>query len=125
MCKYINVQYMDILFIEKLIVMATIGIYDWEKKCFQKLIFDVELSYDNRRFKNDIGVFSYLDYTQVKEKIFDIVNGRHFLLIEDVAEITASRLIQDFCVHWVRITVRKPDAISEAATVGVCIKRTK
>ncbi|WP_284307262.1 dihydroneopterin aldolase [Blochmannia endosymbiont of Camponotus sp. C-046] len=35
---------MDILFIEQLTVMAYIGINDWEKKCLQKLIFDLQLS---------------------------------------------------------------------------------
>lgn len=116
---------MDILFIEKLKVMAMIGIHDWEKKCLQKLIFDVELAYNNRQCKNYIEASYYIDYIQVKEMILNIVNKKHFLLIEDIAEMTASILIRNFCVSWARITVRKPNAIREASNVGICIVRTR
>lgn len=116
---------MDVLFIEKLIVTAIIGIHDWEKKCFQKLIFDVELAYDNKLLKKNAGVSSYLDYSQVREKILDIVSREHFLLIEDVAEVTAHGLIENFCIYWVRVTVRKPSAMRDAANVGISIKRKK
>lgn len=116
---------MDILFIEKLTVMAIIGIHDWEKKCFQKLIFDVKLAYNNEQCKNNAGMSFYLDYTQVRATILNVVNGKRFLLIEDVAEVTARTLIRDFCICWVRITVRKPSAIQDAVNVGICIVRKK
>lgn len=113
---------MDILFIEKLIVMTMIGIHTWEKKCLQKLIFDIELAYDKTRLNNN-HLSSYLDYTRVRQLILSIVSEKHFLLIEDVAEITARAVIRDFCVYWVRVIVRKPSAMHDAASVGVCIKR--
>lgn len=116
---------MDILFIEQLTVMATIGIQSWEKECFQKLIFNVELAYNNTCIKKDIGTCFYVDYIQVKKVILNVVNQKHFLLIEDVAEMTASALIQNFYICWVRITVKKPNAIFDAANVGICIKRRK
>lgn len=118
----------DILFIEQLIVMAVIGVHDWERKCFQKLIFDVELAYNSNRNtakKYCMNLYPYIDYTQVRAIIFKIVHGKKFLLIEDVAEITTKQLIRYFCVDWVRMTVRKPSAISDASSVGICIKRTK
>lgn len=115
---------MDILFIEKLIVMTMIGIHTWEKKFLQKLIFDMELAYDKTRLNNNNNnLSSYLDYTRVRQLILNIVNEKHFLLIEDVAEITAKAVIRDFCVYWVRVIVRKPSAMHDADCVGVCIKR--
>lgn len=115
---------MDILFIEKLAVMAVIGVHDWEKKCFQKLVFDVKLAYDNKLFKHH-QMFSYLDYTKVRQVIMNIVRKQHFLLIEDVAEMTAKILMKKFCVYWVCITVSKPNAMRDIANVGVCIKRKR
>lgn len=34
---------MDIVFIEQLSVITTIGVYDWEQTIEQKLVFDIEL----------------------------------------------------------------------------------
>lgn len=116
---------MDILFIEKLTVMAMIGVHEWEKKCFQKLIFDLELAYNNKQIINNTGMCFYLDYTKIKENIFDIVNKNKFSLIEEVAEIIAKTLIRNFCVNWVRITVSKPSAMRDAYNVGVRIIRRK
>lgn len=40
---------MDIVFIEELTVITTIGVYDWEQNIRQKLVFDIEMGWDNRR----------------------------------------------------------------------------
>lgn len=118
-------MYMDILFIEQLVVMTIIGIHDWERKCFQKLVLDVELAYKNQESKSNLKTFFYLDYVQVRKTILDLVSEKRFLLIEDVAEVTAKILIRDFCVDWVRITVKKPNAIRDVSNVGICIKRKR
>ncbi|CDK62459.1 Dihydroneopterin aldolase [Klebsiella pneumoniae IS10] len=40
---------MDIVFIEQLSVITTIGVYDWEQTIEQKLVFDIEIAWDNRK----------------------------------------------------------------------------
>ncbi|STQ09224.1 dihydroneopterin aldolase [Enterobacter cloacae] len=35
---------MDIVFIEQLSVITTIGVYDWEQTIEQKLVFDIEMA---------------------------------------------------------------------------------
>ncbi len=40
---------MDIVFIEQLTVITTIGVYDWEQGIQQKLVFDIEMAWDNRQ----------------------------------------------------------------------------
>src|SRR3546814_2820872 len=39
---------MDTVFIEALEVEALIGIYDWERRIRQPLLFDIEMQFDNR-----------------------------------------------------------------------------
>ena len=39
---------MDNVFIEGLEIEALIGIYDWERRIRQPLLFDVEMAFDNR-----------------------------------------------------------------------------
>ena len=38
---------MDLVFIEQLEVITTIGVYDWEQQIKQKLVFDIEMGHDN------------------------------------------------------------------------------
>ncbi len=40
---------MDKVFIEGLTIDALIGIYDWERRIRQDLVFDLEMGFDNRR----------------------------------------------------------------------------
>ena len=39
---------MDKVFIEGLEIDALIGIYDWERRIRQTLVFDIEMGFDNR-----------------------------------------------------------------------------
>ncbi|URJ30617.1 FolB domain-containing protein [Candidatus Blochmannia vicinus] len=114
---------MNILFIEQLIVMAYIGIYDWEKKYLQKLIFDLQLSYNTAVFLGKTGTTSYVDYTRVSQTILDLVSKKYFYLIEDVANLTVNTLVKKFCICWIRVKVSKPGAIRSASNVGICIER--
>ncbi|WP_331828482.1 dihydroneopterin aldolase [Candidatus Blochmannia sp. SNP] len=114
---------MNILFIERLTVMAYIGIYDWEKKYLQKLIFDLQLSYNTAVFLGETSIVSYLDYTHVSQTILDLVSKKHFYLIEDVANLIVNTLVKKFCVCWISVKVSKPGAIRDASNVGIYIER--
>ncbi|SNC58600.1 dihydroneopterin aldolase [Sodalis endosymbiont of Henestaris halophilus] len=114
---------MDIVFIEQLTVMAMIGVYEWEKQCLQKLIFDLEMGWENRQAARSDDLADCLNYTAVTETVLTLVRGQHFSLVERVAEETAAQLITQFKLSWIRIKVSKPGAVSMAENVGVIIER--
>lgn len=117
---------MDTLCIDNLITQASIGIHGWEKKCLQKLIFDVQVVYINQFSINHPNTLCYLDYTMVSKTIVDIVNARHFFLIEEVAEVVSKTLIKNFSsISKVRIKVSKPGAIQNARNVSIILQRKK
>ncbi|EEQ1560646.1 FolB domain-containing protein, partial [Escherichia coli] len=53
---------MDIVFIEQLSVITTIGVYDWEQTIEQKLVFDIEMAWDNRKAAKSDDVADCLSY---------------------------------------------------------------
>ncbi|WP_075183046.1 bifunctional dihydroneopterin aldolase/7,8-dihydroneopterin epimerase [Pantoea sp. 1.19] len=114
---------MDIVFIEQLTVFTTIGVYDWEQHIQQKLVFDVEMAWDNRRAAASDDVNDCLSYADVAQAIIDHVAGGRFALVERVAEELADLLLARFASPWVSIKVSKPGAVAQAATVGVRIVR--
>ncbi|AIN47539.1 dihydroneopterin aldolase [Candidatus Palibaumannia cicadellinicola] len=114
---------MDIIFIEQLTVMAFIGVYDWEQQYLQKLVFDLELGWDNLPAARSDNISDSLSYTDVSETVLSLVSSNCFTLIERVAEEVAELLITKFSLTWVRIKVTKPGAVPQAASVGVIIQR--
>ena len=114
---------MDIVFIEQLSVITTIGVYDWEQTIEQKLVFDIEMGWDNRKSAKSDDVNDCLSYADISEAVIGHVEGQLFALVERVAEEVADLLLSKFNSPWVRIKLSKPGAVARAANVGVIIER--
>lgn len=114
---------MDIVFIEQLSVITTIGVYDWEQTIEQKLVFDIEMGWDNRKSAKSDDVNDCLSYADISETVIAHVEGQRFALVERVAEEVADLLLSKFNSPWVRIKLSKPGAVARAADVGVIIER--
>lgn len=67
---------MDIVFIEQLSVITTIGVYDWEQTIEQKLVFDIEMAWDNRKAAKSDDVADCLSYADIVETVVSHVEGR-------------------------------------------------
>ena len=53
---------MDKVFIEGLEIETLIGIYDWERRIRQPLLFDIEMAFDNRRPAASDAIEDTLNY---------------------------------------------------------------
>lgn len=115
----------DRIFIEELIVFARIGVYDWEQKSKQKLIFDIEMAWDSRQAAIKDDVHYCLDYSEVSQLVIQYVESRSFFLIERVAYEVAEQIQACFGVDWLRLKLRKPGAVPQAKSVGIIIEKKK
>lgn len=115
---------MDIVFIEQLSVITTIGVYDWEQTIEQKLVFDIEIGWDNRAAAASDDVRDCLSYADVTQAVLEHVGNGRFALVERVAEEVAEIILTRFNAPWVRIKLSKPGAVAHAANVGVMIERS-
>ncbi|TCP90154.1 dihydroneopterin aldolase [Cricetibacter osteomyelitidis] len=115
----------DKVFIEELTVFAQIGVYDWEQQIKQRLVFDIEMTWDSRQAGATDDVQYCLNYAEVSQFIIDFVESKPFLLIETVANQVALQLQQHFNIKWLRIKLSKPKAVAQARNVGVIIERGK
>lgn len=116
---------MDIIFIQQLAVSTTIGVYEWEKKIKQKLLFDLEIAADASRAATTDNINDTIDYATVASAITEYVEQHQFELIETVAETVAGIILNDFAATQVTITLQKPGAVENARSVGVKIVRQK
>ncbi|MCP5757021.1 FolB domain-containing protein, partial [Klebsiella pneumoniae] len=77
----------------------------------QKLVFDIEMAWDNRKAAASDDVGDCLSYADISELVINHVEGGRFALVERVAEEIADLLLQKFNSPWVRIKVSKPGAV--------------
>lgn len=116
---------MDKVFIEGLEIEALIGIYDWERRIRQPLVFDIEMAFDNRVPAASDAIGDTLDYKAVSKRIIEYVGASSFGLVETLAERCAAIILEEFGVRHVRLKLSKPGAVRGARAVGVLIERSR
>lgn len=114
---------MDRILIEALNVDTVIGVYDWERTITQSLSLDLSLATDIRPAAATDDLRLTLDYAAICQRIQQFANEHQFALVETFAERLAACLQHEFPISWLRMTVRKPGAVPQAASVGLEITR--
>jgi 7,8-dihydroneopterin aldolase/epimerase/oxygenase len=116
---------MDKVFIEGLEIETVIGIYDWERKIRQPLVFDIEMAFDNRKPAASDDIADTLDYKAVSKRLIQYVSDSSFGLVESLAERCAAIILDEFGVKHVRLKLSKPGAVRGARAVGVIVERAR
>ncbi|MDJ0740548.1 MAG: dihydroneopterin aldolase [Gammaproteobacteria bacterium] len=114
---------MDIVFLRDLRIDAVIGIYGWERRVRQTLVFDLEMSADVTRAAASDRIEDTLNYKAVAKRLIEYVGDSDFQLVETLAERCAAIIREEFDVRWVRLTLNKKGAVRGASDVGVIIER--
>lgn len=114
---------MDTVFISNLRLDATIGVFDWEKKIKQPLVFDLEMAWDISEAAASDDLTKALDYAAVSQVIEEYVASNIVELVETLADRLAEHLMNQFGISWLKLKVCKPDAVPKASGVGVIIER--
>jgi dihydroneopterin aldolase len=114
---------MDIVFLRDLRIDAVIGIYDWERRTRQTLVFDLEMAADVARAAASDSIDDALNYKAVAKRLIEFVGQSEFMLVETLAERCAEIIRAEFGVPWVRLTLNKQGAVRGARDVGVIIER--
>lgn len=114
---------MDIVFLKDLRVETVIGVYDWEREVRQTVVLDVEMGADVARAAASDHIDDALDYKAVAKRLIEFVEQSEFQLVETLAERCARIVREEFGVSWVKLTLNKIGAVSNARDVGVIIER--
>lgn len=114
---------MDIIFLRELRVDTLIGVYEWEKRVPQSLQIDLEIALPNSHACHSDDISDALDYSRIAAHIQEVLQNRHFNLLEALAEHIAQILLDDFRAPWVKVSVAKLQAIRGSKMVGISIER--
>jgi dihydroneopterin aldolase len=114
---------MDIVYLRDLRIDTVIGIYGWERRIRQTLVFDLEMSADIARAAASDAIEDTLNYKSVAKRLIQFVGESEYQLVETLAERCAEIIREEYGVRWVRLTLNKKGAVRGASDVGVIIER--
>ena len=114
---------MDIVYIRELEIETIIGIYDWEREQKQVVSLDLEMGTDISAAARSEDIENTLDYKAVAKRLIEFIEGSEFFLVETMAERIAEIVLEEFSVHWLKLRVGKPGAVTGSKDVGVIIER--
>lgn len=114
---------MDTIYLRDLRIETVIGVFDWERRIRQTIVFDIEMAADIRKAAASDDIRDTLDYKAVAKRLIEFVGGSEFQLVETLAERCAAIVLDEFQVPWLRLCVNKQGAVRGARDVGVIIER--
>jgi dihydroneopterin aldolase len=97
------------IFINNLILIASIGVYEKEKKNKQKIIVNLEILLTNNTEPQSDNLQETQDYSQFRKCVTDIVESKHFDLLEILTKKIYTAISKNEFVLGVKVNISKPD----------------
>ena len=97
------------IFLNNLVLMASIGVYEEEKNNKQKIIVNIEILLSNATEPQSDNLEETQDYSQFRKCVVDIVESQHFDLLEILTKKVHADISSNKFVIGVRVNISKPD----------------
>ena len=103
------------ILIENLTCNASVGVYKNEKLKKQKIIINLEILLVNKMKTYTDNLNDVADYGKFRRIILDIVNSKHFNLIETLADNLIKKIETFDKVENIKLKITKPDIFSDCS----------
>jgi dihydroneopterin aldolase len=111
------------IFIQNLILIGRVGIYEHEKKHPQQIRFSLVLTVFNTKKKED-SIKGVVDYALVIKRLESFLKDTHYNLVETLADRVMDLILEDRRVLKIKLKIEKLEAKPGwATTVGVAMER--
>ena len=97
------------IFVNNLILIASIGVYEKEKQNKQKIIVNLEILLTNNTEPQKDNLQETQDYSQFRKCVTDIVQSKHFDLLEILTKKIYVSISKNKFVIGVKVNISKPD----------------
>ena len=105
--------------IKDFIIYEIIGIHQYEKSNKQKIIFNIVIDVNQNIFPDENNLSSIVDYEKITNKLENLAKNKKYNFLESLAEDSFNEIFSDKRINSVKIKIEKPDAITNAQSVGV------
>ena len=116
---------MDKIIIKNLRAHGIIGIYPHERQTPQAILINITVYTDTSRAAQTDDIIDCVDYETLSNKVKSHAESAARLTVEALANDIAQLCLSERGVERVNVRIEKPDAVPDAASVGVEIERSK
>jgi dihydroneopterin aldolase len=113
------------VFIERLELMGSIGVYEHEHRDCQPVVISLWLDVDDTYDGESEKLIDVYDYDIAIRAIRETVAAGHYSLIETLAEALAKCVLADERVGTARVRIEKPAVLTACQSIGIEIERRK
>ena len=111
--------------IKDFIIYEIIGIHKNEKLNEQKIIFNIVINVNQNIYPDENDLSSIVDYEKITNKLKKLAKNKKYNFLESLAEDSFSEIFSDKRINSVKIKIEKPDAITNAQSVGVEVFKSR
>ena len=111
--------------IKNFIIYEIIGIHQNEKINKQKIIFNIVINVNQNIYPDENNLASIVDYEKITNKLENLTKNKKYNFLESLVEDSFNEIFSDKRINSVKIKIEKPDAITNAQSVGVEIFKSR
>jgi dihydroneopterin aldolase len=111
--------------IKDFLIQEIIGIHKHEKANKQKIIFNIVININQNTIPDENNLSSIVDYEKITNKLKNLVKNKKYNFLESLAEDSFKEIFKDKRINSVKIKIEKPDAITDAKSVGVEVFKSR
>ena len=111
--------------IKELILDLKLGYYDFEKEKPQKVKFNIEVNYEDKKPSNDKDLKTIVNYAKIVKLIKKLVKNKHYNFLETLAEDVFDELFKDKRIDKISLQIEKLEIIKDCSAVGIQISKKR
>jgi len=113
------------ILIKELILELKLGYYDFEKEKTQKVKFNLEVDYEDKKPTSDKDIKSIVNYGKIVKLIKKLTKNRHYNFLETLAEDVFDVLFKDRRIGKIMLQIEKLEILKQCTSVGIQITKKR
>ena len=111
--------------IKELILDLKLGYYEFEKEKAQKVKFNLEIDYKDKKPTNDRDLKSIVNYGKIVKLVKKLVKNKHYNFLETLAEDVFDELFKDKRIDKITLKIEKLEILKDCSSVGIQISKKR
>ncbi len=107
------------ILIKELILDLKLGYYDFEKEKSQKVKFNLEVDYEDKKPTSDDDIKSIVNYGKLVKLIKKLTKNKHYNFLETLAEDVFDVLFKDKRIGKIMLQIEKMEILKDCTSVGI------
>ena len=113
------------ILIKELTLDLKLGYYNFEKEKKQKVKFNLEIDYEDKKPTNDKDIKSIVNYDKIVKLVSKLVKSKHYNFLETLAEDVFDELFKDRRIGKIMLQIEKLEILKHCSSVGIQISKKR